>query len=81
MVFYSLISNDILEKTESKKVISQAKKDCLELALAKLREFDAMNETFFSAAMPSDTPIVAIRKRTNKLLKKKREKELKKILG
>ncbi len=81
MVFYSLISTDILDKAGLKKVINQAKKDCLKEALAKLREFDAMNETFFKAAMPNDTPIVAIRKRTNKLLKKKREKELKKLLG
>ncbi len=81
MVFYSLISTDILDKSDFKKTINQAKKDCLKEALAKLRQFDAMNETFFKAAMPNDTPIVAIRKRTNKLLKKKREKELKKLLG
>lgn len=47
MVFYSLISTDILDKSDFKKTINQAKKDCLKEALAKLREFDAMNETFF----------------------------------
>ncbi len=81
MGFYSLISMDITEKADLKRVVNQAKRNCLNEALIKLREFDAMNEDFFKAAMPDDTPVVAIRKRTNKLLRKKREKELKRLLG
>ena len=81
MSFYSLISMDISEKAKFQVLIKQAKKSRMEEALQKLREFDAMREDFFKAAMPEDTPQVVIRKRTNKLLKKKREKELKRLLG
>lgn len=81
MGFYSFISEDIIEKNDLRKVVNQAKEIYLKKALIKLREFDAMNEDFFKAAMPEDTPIVTIRKRTNKLLRKKREKELKRLLG
>jgi len=81
MVFYSLIQSDIIEKNDYKRVVEKAKRDCLDIAVQKLKEFDAMNESFFKAAMPDDTPDVVIRKRTNKLLRKKREKELKRLLG
>lgn len=74
MSFISLISMDISEKAKFQVLIKQAKKSRMEEALQKLREFDAMNEEFFKAAMPDDTPQVAIRKRTNKLLRKKERK-------
>lgn len=76
MDFYGLV-----EKIEFQGLIKQAKKSCMNEALKKLKEFDPMNETFFKAAMPETTPSVLIKKRTNKLLLKKREKELKRLLG
>lgn len=76
MDFYGLI-----EKVEFQGLIKQAKSSCMKEALAKLKQFDPMNETFFQAAMPEDTPKVLIKKRTNKLLLMKRAKELKRLLG
>ena len=73
----------LIEKTELNKIIKEAKRSCVNDALKRLKEFDPMNETFFKYAMPNDTPNLLIKKRvtTNKLLLKKREKELKKLLG
>ena len=76
MSFYSLI-----EKNEFKGLIKEAKKATLKNALLKLKQFDPMNETFFKEMMPDSAPKILIKKRVNKLLLKKREKELKKLLG
>ncbi len=76
MDFYGYI-----EKVEFESMIKDAKKVCINEALAKLKNFDPMNETFFKAAMPDNTPRALIKKRTNKLARMKHKKDLKKIMG
>ena len=76
MDFYGLI-----EKTELESIINQAKKKCINNAVSRLRNFDPMNETFLSALYPENTPKPLIKKRTNKLLKMKLKKDLKRMLN
>ncbi len=76
MNFYSLI-----EKAEFDGLIKQAKKSCMKEALAKLKDFEPMNQSYFKALMPEGTPDVLINKRVNKLKMKKRQKDLKRLLG
>ncbi len=76
MSFYGFI-----EKTEFDCLIKKARQSCMEDAMEKLKKFDAMNEDFFRAAMPEGTIEPVIKKRTNKLMRKKRAKELKRYLG
>ncbi|MCD8024151.1 MAG: hypothetical protein LUE64_01305 [Candidatus Gastranaerophilales bacterium] len=76
MEFYGLV-----EKAEFEFMIRRAKEASLNNALEKLRRFDAMNQTFFKTVMPDDTPDILIKKRTNKLMKLKCKKELKRLLG
>ena len=71
----------IVEKNEFQSIINEAKKTCVQDAIRRLKDFNPMNETFFGALMPEGTPKPIIKKRTNKFLLKKREKELKRLFG
>ncbi len=54
----------IIEKNEFDILIKRARKTCIKDALIKLKEFEAMNQTFLKEAMPDNTPDILIKKRT-----------------
>ncbi len=84
MGFYSFISNDIIDKIDIEKIVKQAKIDKLHEAAKKLGEYEPVNEEFFEAAMPVDTPKIVNKKRVKKVNKLKMmcmEKRMKKMLG